>query len=89
MEVYWLRSYLGVQTVSFTIGIRPSWHVAFSLELNKLIKKLDAAADEAAKSSPIFTPDRKERVESDIASLLPPPVDAPNWTLEASMRKGQ
>ena len=60
----------------------------FHAELNDLIKKLDAAADTAAKSVPTFTPDRKQRVESAVPSILPPPADAPDWALKPEFRKG-
>ena len=58
------------------------------IELNDIIKKLDAAADAAAKSASTFTPDRKQRVESTDSSVLTPPVDAPDWALKPEYRKG-
>ena len=59
------------------------------LELNDIIKKLDAAADTAAKSLSTFTPDRKQRVETSDSSVLPPPADAPDWALKLEYRKGE
>lgn len=59
------------------------------LELNDIIKKLDAAADTAAKSVSTFTPDRKRRVESSDPSVLYPPADAPDWALKPEYRKGE
>ena len=58
--------------------LTPCHKICFVLiiELNDLIKNLDAAADAAAKLASTFTPDR--RVESTDSSVLTPPVDAPD-----------
>ena len=78
----------------FLICMFISYHVKWiyfciDLELNDIIKKLDAAADAAAKSVSTFTPDRKQRVESSDPSALSPPADAPDWALKPEYRKGE
>ena len=63
--------------------------ICIDLERNDIIKKLDAAADAAAKSVSTFTRDRKQRVESSDPSALSPPADAPDWALKPEYRKGE
>ena len=51
-------------------------------ELNRLIALLDTAASKALSETDAFSPERKERVISDLPSALKPPPDAPTWALK-------
>ena len=50
-------------------------------ELNRLMTLLDTAASKALSETDAFSPERKERVISDVPSALKPPPDAPPWAL--------